>query len=164
MDFRHISIGQVNMLKIPIKHPRFNKILGQNSLQPLPYPASLIRSGSSTQFSGVPIMTEETSAAKIIRRSRELIQVAKIFRSLQVCRNCWTMTQTMKTHLSSLVWRTSSKKISAIAREYFERLTQVNPSNTQAWVNLGAILNRIRRIQKGHRSTPASDSAKSQMR
>lgn len=93
-------------------------------------------------------MTEETSAAKIIRKSRELIKSQKYSTACELLQQLLEDDPNDEDALELLGMANFFQKSLSTAREYFERLTQVNPSNTQAWVNLGAILNRSGEFKK----------------
>jgi len=87
-------------------------------------------------------MTEETSTAKVIRKSRELIKSQKYSTACDLLQKLLQDDPDEEDALELLGMANFFQKHFETARECFERLTQVNPSNTQAWVNLGAILNR----------------------
>ncbi len=87
-------------------------------------------------------MKEETSNAKVIRESRELIKSQKYSSACDLLQKLLQEDPDEEDALELLGMANFFQKNLEVARECFERLTQVNPSNAQAWVNLGAILNR----------------------
>jgi tetratricopeptide (TPR) repeat protein len=93
-------------------------------------------------------MSEETPAAKIIRESRELIKSQKYSAACALLQKMLEDDPDEEDALELLGMANFFQKNLEAARECFERLTQVNPSNTQAWVNLGAILNRSGEYKK----------------
>lgn len=93
-------------------------------------------------------MTDETSAAKIIRESRELIKSQSYSAACDLLQKLLEDDPGEEDALELLGMANFFQKNLEAARECFERLTQVNPSNTQAWVNLGAILNRSGEYKK----------------
>ena len=93
-------------------------------------------------------MTEEISAAKIIRKSRDLIKSHNYSAACDILQKLLEDDPGEEDALELLGMANFFQKDLAAARECFERLTQVNPSNTQAWVNLGAILNRSGEYKK----------------
>lgn len=93
-------------------------------------------------------MTKETSAAKIIRESRELIKSQKYSMACDLLQKLLQDDPGEEDVLELLGMANFFQKKLEPARECFERLTQLNPSNTQAWVNLGAILNRSGEYKK----------------
>lgn len=93
-------------------------------------------------------MTEETSAAKIIRESRELIKSQKYSTACELLQKLLERDPAEEDALELLGMANFFQKNLDAARDCFERLTQINPSNTQAWVNLGAIFNRAGEYKK----------------
>ena len=88
-------------------------------------------------------MNKETPTKRALRESRDLIRAQKY---AEACQHLQKLLEEDPKEedaiellgLANFFW----KKLEP-ARECFERLTQLNPSHTKAWVNLGAILNRM---------------------
>jgi tetratricopeptide (TPR) repeat protein len=93
-------------------------------------------------------MREEGSSAKVIRQCRELIKTQKYATACDLLQNLLQEDPDEEDALELLGMANFFQKNLEKARECFEKLTQVNPANTQAWVNLGAILNRAGEYKK----------------
>ncbi len=88
-------------------------------------------------------MNKETPTAKVLRESRELIRGQKYAEACHQLQKLLEEDPKEEDALELLGMTNFFQKKLEPARECFERLTQLNPAHTKAWVNLGAILNRI---------------------
>lgn len=88
-------------------------------------------------------MNKETPAAKVLRECRELIRAQKHAEACQQLQKLLEEDPKEEDALELLGMANFFQKKLEPARECFERLTQLNPAHTKAWVNLGAILNRM---------------------
>lgn len=87
-------------------------------------------------------MKKETPLSQAIQRSRELIRSQKFAEACLQLQKLLEDDPKEEDALELLGMANFFQKKLEAARECFERLTQLNPSHTKAWVNLGAILNR----------------------
>ena len=90
-----------------------------------------------------PNMTKETPTTKSLRESRELIRAQKYAEACQQLQKLLEDDPKEEDALELLGMANFFRKKLEPARECFERLTQLNPAHTKAWVNLGAVLNRM---------------------
>lgn len=88
-------------------------------------------------------MTKEMPAAQAIRVSRKLIQSQKFAEACEHLQKLLEDDPKDEDALELLGMANFFQKKLEPARDCFERLTQLNPSHTKAWVNLGAIHNRM---------------------
>jgi len=88
-------------------------------------------------------MNKETPTTKTLRESRELIRARKHAEACQKLQKLLEVDPKEEDALELLGLANFFQKKLEPARECFERLTQLNPAHTKAWVNLGAILNRM---------------------
>ena len=93
-------------------------------------------------------MKKETPAAQAIHESRELIRSQKFPEACQKLQKLLEDDPKEEDALELLGMANFFQKKLEAARDCFERLTQLNPSHTKAWVNLGAILNRLGEYKK----------------
>lgn len=88
-------------------------------------------------------MNNESAASRIIRSSRELIRGQKYAEACAQLQKLLDNDPKDEDALELLGMAHFLRREMAPARDCFERLTQINPSYTKGWVNLGAILNRM---------------------
>lgn len=88
-------------------------------------------------------MNKETTTNRALRESRELIRAQKFAEACQTLQKLLEEDPKEEDALELLGMACFFQKKLEPARECFERLTQLNPAHTKAWVNLGAILNRM---------------------
>ncbi len=88
-------------------------------------------------------MNKETPTKRVLRESRELIRAQKYAEACQQLQKLLEEDPKEEDALELLGMASFFQKKLEPARECFERLTQLNPAHTKAWVNLGAILNRM---------------------
>jgi Flp pilus assembly protein TadD len=93
-------------------------------------------------------MTKETSKTLAIKTSRKLIQTQKYAEACQVLQKLLEDDPNDEDALELLGLTSFFQQKLELARDCFERLSQLNPSHSKAWVNLGAILNRMREYKK----------------
>ena len=88
-------------------------------------------------------MNKETPTTRAIQASRKLIRAQKYAEACQQLQKLLEVAPNEEGALELLGMANFFQKKLEPARECFERLTLLNPSHTKAWVNLGAILNRM---------------------
>jgi tetratricopeptide (TPR) repeat protein len=88
-------------------------------------------------------MNKETPTKRVLRESRELIRAQKYAEACQQLQKLLEEDPKEEDALELLGMANYFQKKLEPARECFERLTQLNPAHIKAWVNLGAILNRM---------------------
>ena len=88
-------------------------------------------------------MNKETPTKRVLQESRELIRAQKYAEACQQLQKLLDEDPKEEDALELLGMASFFQKKLEPARECFERLTQLNPAHTKAWVNLGAILNRM---------------------
>ncbi len=88
-------------------------------------------------------MSKETSTTHAIKASRKLIQAQKYSEACHLLQKLLDDDPKDEDALELLGMASFFQQKLESAHECFERLTQLNPSYTTAWVNLGAILNRM---------------------
>ncbi len=93
-------------------------------------------------------MSKESPAMRTIRTSRELIRGQKYAEACQELQKLLEADPKEEDALELLGMANFLRQQMQPARECFERLTQLNPSYTKGWVNLGAVLNRIGEYKK----------------
>ena len=93
-------------------------------------------------------MNIESHAKRIIRTSRELIRGQKYAEACQELQKLLEDDPKEEDALELLGMANFLRQEMEPARDCFERLTQINPSYTKGWVNLGAVLNRMGQHKK----------------
>ncbi len=93
-------------------------------------------------------MNKETPTKKALRESRELIRAQKYAEACHHLQKLLEEDPKEEDALELLGMTNFFQQKLEPARECFERLTQLNPAHTKAWVNLGAILNRMGEYKK----------------
>ncbi|MEJ7596125.1 MAG: tetratricopeptide repeat protein [Planctomycetaceae bacterium] len=93
-------------------------------------------------------MNKETPTTRVLRESRELIRAQKYAEACQQLQKLLEEDPKEEDALELLGMTNFFQQKLQPARECFERLTQLNPAHTKAWVNLGAILNRMGEYKK----------------
>lgn len=88
-------------------------------------------------------MNKETPTTRMLRESRELIRAQKYAEACQKLQKLLEDDPKEEDALELLGLTNFFQRKLEPARECFERLTRLNPAHTKAWVNLGAILNRM---------------------
>jgi len=88
-------------------------------------------------------MNKETLTTRAIQASRKLIRAQKYAEACQQLQKLLEEAPNEEGALELLGMANFFQHKLEPARECFERLTQLNPSHTKAWVNLGATLNRM---------------------
>jgi len=93
-------------------------------------------------------MTKETSMTQAIKACRKLIQEQKYGEAGQRLQKLLEEDPKDEDALELLGMTSFFQQNLETAHDCFDRLTQLNPSHTKAWVNLGAILNRMGEYRK----------------
>ena len=88
-------------------------------------------------------MNNETPTKRVLRESRELIRAQKYAEACEQLQKLLKDDPKEEEALELLGMASFFQKKFEPARACFEQLTQLNPAHTKAWVNLGAILNRM---------------------
>jgi len=88
-------------------------------------------------------MSKESQATRTIRTSRELIRGQKYAEACEELQKLLEVDPNEEDAIELLGMANFLRQQMEPARDCFERLTQLNPSYTKGWVNLGAVLNRM---------------------
>ncbi|MFO1001383.1 MAG: tetratricopeptide repeat protein [Planctomycetaceae bacterium] len=93
-------------------------------------------------------MTQQTSGDSFLKLSRDLFREKRFAEAAEILQIMLEQDPKDEVALEMLgMARFYNKELQA-AREVFERHTKVNSGHTQAWVNLGAVLNRLGEFRK----------------
>lgn len=93
-------------------------------------------------------MTQQTSGDSFLKLSRDLFREKRYAEAAEILQIMLEQDPRNEAALEMLgMTRFYNKELQA-AREVFERHTKLNSGHTQAWVNLGAVLNRLGEFRK----------------